>query len=267
MLQAGLRLKELRLSRGFSGRELARRIHINHAYLHRVEDGTSRLSYRVLIEIQDVLRLNEEETDQLMDLADPQVRMSILNRSEDHRKRRVADELSIEARAQLLLQEYGMLFEPISRPPIPFRLIADKLLGLKIIEVANLPDGVDAQLVVADKVILLNSDRSSLRKAFSCCHELGHWVLHQGRLTQPCRVGDERDILVVDNNAPEAREYEIQAHMFAAAIRMPAPMVLDVSRDLDLGDMNNVTYLAGLFEVSFEAMRIRLARLGLPQKQ
>jgi Zn-dependent peptidase ImmA (M78 family) len=95
-------------------------------------------------------------------------------------------------------------------------------------------------------IISINADRSRTRQRFSIAHELGHLLLHDPGQ----RFRDNFSSMGLDLR-------EIQANQFAAKLLMPSWMVNAYAR---VGA--RLTALAGLFDVSPQAMRIRLEQLG-----
>ena len=105
--------------------------------------------------------------------------------------------------------------------------------------------------------ILVNQTDVPFRKRFTIAHELGHHFLHlmadgdfidtQVDLCRDAEAGD-----------PAANPVEVQANQFAAALLMPAGLVRGT-----FAAVRNVPGLARIFNVSEEAMAIRLSRLGL----
>lgn len=66
----GIFLKEKRVQKGITIRELANRIHISHSYLSYVEKGIKLPpSNKILIQLADVLMLDAESRKLLFDLA------------------------------------------------------------------------------------------------------------------------------------------------------------------------------------------------------
>jgi len=111
-------------------------------------------------------------------------------------------------------------------------------------------------------VIGINSNHSAVRRRFSIAHEIGHLVLH------------EEDALHVDAWTPFAYRTdtsslgtdprEIEANQFAAELLMPEQLVrADVQGFADLSVEDVVERMAERYEVSAQAMTLRLHRLGL----
>lgn len=108
-------------------------------------------------------------------------------------------------------------------------------------------------------LIGVNSNEAAVRQRFTIAHELGHFFLHPNneafvdyRMSGVPRTGKERD-----------------ADTFAAALLMPASeLAKDFSKAVgdilvDEDQMKSVvTFLAKRYEVSDDAMRIRLMNLG-----
>jgi hypothetical protein len=105
---------------------------------------------------------------------------------------------------------------------------------------------------------LLDRPQSYGRYRFTLAHELAHWILHKKIFTDTTAVAayhksDER----------EKNAIEWQANYLAAAILMPAALVKRAFNNArgEKGDI--VKKLAKTFEVSKQAMQIRIKELGL----
>jgi len=107
--------------------------------------------------------------------------------------------------------------------------------------------------------ILVNQTDAPFRKRFTIAHELGHHflhLLHDGDFVDT-ELDLFRDTEDPDRDSPSKRA-EVQANQFAAALLMPEELV-----QTEWQRTKNVAELARLFNVSEEAMGIRLSRLGL----
>jgi Zn-dependent peptidase ImmA (M78 family) len=110
-------------------------------------------------------------------------------------------------------------------------------------------------------VIGVNSLHPTVRQRFSIAHEIGHLLLHQPEL----HVDEHAFVAFRDLESSKASDpAEIEANQFAAALLMPTELLL--KRIAQLGDNPDVSdaihTLAQTFQVSQEAMTIRLSKLG-----
>jgi Zn-dependent peptidase ImmA (M78 family) len=111
-------------------------------------------------------------------------------------------------------------------------------------------------------IIGVNSFHAPVRQRFTIAHELGHLVLHRGRaliLDTPVRVNfrDRTSSLATDRE-------EMEANRFAAALLMPADLVVAAARSSRASGVDAlVDALATKFKVSPEAMSYRLVNLGI----
>lgn len=112
--------------------------------------------------------------------------------------------------------------------------------------------GADNQYTVA-----VNQSHASVRRRFTAAHELGHYIYHRDLLGRG--VGDTRAYRMNGTpleNVAIRPVHERQANSFAANLLMPKSALLEqISRGL-----RSTEGLANLFDVSQEAMRIRLGR-------
>jgi hypothetical protein len=215
-------------------------------------------------------------------------------------------EEEIEFASGRLLRAYEEKFDLKIELPIPLDEIVESLLGLDIrfdcLATLLCRSNVLGAIWIEDKRIRIDESLDTSitpnktgRYRFTLAHEAGHWELHrsyflarsmQGSLfnqsTEPsvvCRAGDTEPI-------------EWQANAFASHLLMPRQMVLDTWEHLN-GDLRpynaveEISYLsnrfslgeeriptvvcagrmAQQFQVSAQAMQIRLAGVGLIQLQ
>lgn len=151
----------------------------------------------------------------------------------------------IHRQADRLLQSAG-----VSREPVSLRDVVSAL-NLEVVQTAGEPFLCEAALEPRGDGhrIVLRGASSEQRRRFTIAHEIGHFVLHPQRLA-PERGG-------AGNAAWQAQERE--ADQFAAELLMPEHLV----REAVALHGADVSRLAGRFDVSQQAMRTRLRRLGL----
>lgn len=162
-------------------------------------------------------------------------------------------------RARRLLQQYK-----ISKPPIDVERLA-KQEGLRVVE-EQLESEISGMLYRegGHAVILINQNDAPVRKRFSVAHELGHYHLHAS-----LSVFVDRRVRFRDSNSSQGTiKEEIEANNFAAELLMPETFVLQEAvrlrgrRRLPLSDEELIEELASIFQVSRQAMEVRLANLG-----
>lgn len=167
---------------------------------------------------------------------------------------------SPEQKATALLEELK-----IDKAPVPVERIAKHLGAVLRYEPFEGSADVSGMLFRDDTrtVIGVNATHAKTRQRFTIAHECGHLALHDGNMYVDARV-NFRNAISGHGIDPE----EIEANQFAAALLMPQPLVLgalrkalknDASRDAGLV----ADELARVFEVSKQAMDIRLQNLGL----
>lgn len=111
-------------------------------------------------------------------------------------------------------------------------------------------------------IIGVNSSHSRERRRFTIAHELGHLLLHADEAFHVDEKFRIEEFLMYRNGssslATDARE--IEANQFAAELLMPSHMLKAHLVSLLGGvDMDAIDELAGLFDVSIQAMTIRLS--------
>jgi len=126
----------------------------------------------------------------------------------------------------------------------------------------DLQDNISGALFAESDPIIIGVNRlhHPNRKRFSIAHELGHFFLHRddSQLFIDVFLRDERSAKGIDLQ-------EREANAFAAALLMPKEIIFVYLRKYptDLLDEVGIRRMAALFEVSTQAMVIRLTRLNL----
>jgi Zn-dependent peptidase ImmA (M78 family) len=164
--------------------------------------------------------------------------------------------------AEALLGELGERTAPVDVLKIAARL------GLRVVE-AQLGEDVSGALVANPKraAILVNSEHHDNRKRFTIAHELGHHVLrHQFEEGGHVHVDRGNYISLRGKRASEGVDpKEVEANWFAASLLMPTALLRERAARLGARALHDqhVDQLAEEFEVSTQAMTIRLTNLGL----
>lgn len=106
---------------------------------------------------------------------------------------------------------------------------------------------------------LCGEDASTGRLRFTCAHELGHWLLHKKLFS-----GTGENAALRSGNE-SGNTLEVQANLLGSILLLPLPQVKRCFYQLRSGRMNQqlVTDMAGIFQVSKQAMRIRLENHNL----
>lgn len=211
----------------------------------------------------------------------------------------------IEASALGLLAEYGTKFGEVLIPPVPIDEILESHFGLDLAfddlpAVTKEPKAMGAtwfreREVKVDESLDPSVFPSKLgRFRFTVAHEVGHWELHRHLYLSgegQAAMFEGKDELIVcrsDDHQP----IEWQADTFAGYLLMPKSMVFahwealhgsrkpyvaideidDIKARYGLGDDERPTVdiarqMATAFEVSAQAMQIRLIDLGLIRTQ
>lgn len=212
----------------------------------------------------------------------------------------------IEEHAQLLLDEWAAAQTPIVEPPVPIEDILELHLGLEFFitdlqsELGH-PDVLGA-IWFGDRVIKVDQSldpqrypRMRGRYFFTLAHEVGHWQLHRHHLMNDPSAASlfeaNSEPAFVQRSSSKPTE-EWQADYFAGCVLMPRRMVLDAWHawrqtdvpvaitELAIPDFHkdrqaneNMAMeqfckpLAEQFDVSAQAMRVRLQQLELLVKE
>jgi hypothetical protein len=210
-------------------------------------------------------------------------------------------EKRIEEEADLLIAEYGRDRKPVTVPPVPVEQIMEAQLELTV-EFDDLramfeSDDVLGAIWFKDALVKVDQNldphvRPALlgRFRFTLAHETAHWCLHRKYYQadpSQAHLFDGRGAPAFVCRSSEKPPVEWQADTFAGYLLMPKKLVVAAwqewrggldpvvlaslppaptrsQRDPDNARMEHFCKpLAEKFEVSAEAMRIRLEKLGL----
>jgi len=145
-----------------------------------------------------------------------------------------------------------------------------RILGETVFEDAMIPvydkeDGkgytlvsVKGGTVIIDAGLLDN--KGSGRFRYTCAHELAHYVIHRQFYTQ---IGETAAMTKIVKSSESDRHIERQADRLAGYLLMPKGTVKSAffNNQQTKGDIT--AFLAGLFQVSRQAMDIRLREMRL----
>jgi predicted transcriptional regulator len=163
-------------------------------------------------------------------------------------------------------KEFTSLEEPWDSYVIDVELIATLLYSLGVQRVRDLRIGQRAYAGLLDgqaRLIAVEGLDATVRQRFSIAHELGHFVLHY--LPQPSGRGlftcTAQDMAVTSADLERLHlRQELEANQFAAALLMPEAAVRAMHQVVG----GRLFALSRHFQVSHQAMEIRLNRIGLP---
>lgn len=155
----------------------------------------------------------------------------------------------------------------IKKAPINIESVAQKL-GLKIMEM-DLEEGISGLLITNPQIscVVVQKQDYPNRKRFSIAHEIAHFCLkHQFEPGEHVHV--DRGFLISQRNRRSATGTdlkEIEANQFAACLLMPSRLVREYVEKLKADHLHDthISLLAKEFDVSEQAMTIRLASLDL----
>lgn len=164
--------------------------------------------------------------------------------------------------AESLIRRLG-----IYRPPVQVDYVAQQL-GLPIIRM-NLGPDVSGLLVSnrQQTCIAVQDTHPHNRQRFTIAHEIAHFYLgHQFEAGEHVHV--DRGNYISQRNPRSSSGLdpkEVEANQFAAALLMPTDLVLQAVNEMGVHHLLDwhVSELAETFEVSEQAMTIRLTSLGL----
>lgn len=163
-------------------------------------------------------------------------------------------------------EEISKKYNPEGLSPFPYENIQKDKPDLKILRTGKLPDKVSGVIGFFPEesgfVILVNNTKPPTRQYFTIAHELGHYFLHQDEIKRELFVDEENVLdragMLYRRDEAVSTKLETEANNFAASLIMPAELVKGAWEKL-----RDVEDCAQVFNVSVEAMSIRLSRLGL----
>jgi Zn-dependent peptidase ImmA (M78 family) len=166
-------------------------------------------------------------------------------------------------KAEELLRKFQVVTAPVDIESVA------KSLGVPVV-LKTLGDGVSGLLITNPRgtTICVNRDHPRVRRRFTIAHEVGHYFLgHQFEAGEHVHV-DEGNYISArgPRSATGVDPKEVEANQFAAALLMPSELVRQQATKFRIGsgllDVH-VSQLAERFQVSEQAMTIRLDALGL----
>ena len=188
---------------------------------------------------------------------------------------RFLSDTQLEDMAGRLLARYESLYGAVSYPPVPVERILEDALDLSILwdKVSEQPGQfILAELDSSSKTVVFNESRRTLITETPglyytvLAHEAGHWEVHvdHGLLAQSPLPGFERDFKCLHRSSgPGQDPREVQAHRFMGFLLMPADVLLEAVRDVDIPSWPVLYELRDRFQVTITALKVRLERLGL----
>jgi len=163
----------------------------------------------------------------------------------------------IERLATDVLRDHGLLSFPVD----PLKV--SNALGVKVMNAVFSEEDKSGAIVRRGDhfSIFVNANDPPARKRFTIAHEIGHKLLHMktGHLEFVDKADNFRSSAIDDVEGwTEERRREWEANVFAAALLMNEDLLRDRWQT-----EKNPAMLAWKFQVSQQAMTIRLAQLGL----
>lgn len=276
------RLKEARLARGLTIKELAERTHVSKQAVSQFELGVSSPKSETLMRIVNILGFpryffhgqDQEEavgniffrsasttSKKLKQMQEIRTKwlgkiQSFLSEYVEFPKLNLPDMTlygnqdwdtsTIEELAHTIRQFWNLGNKPIKNI---IHLLEKN--GITVASLSFVNNKIDAfsQLREGRAFIILSEDKeSAVRRQFDAAHELGHLLMHQW-------VDDQEQLTRV-----EFKEMEAQAHRFASALLLPADSFSDTVASTDLEYFKE---LKKYWKVSIAAMIRRCRDIGL----
>lgn len=136
----------------------------------------------------------------------------------------------------------------ITSAPVPVDKVAESFT-IKIMPYAGFPKNISGTIVEQKGHIVIgyNSKQAPVRQRFTIAHELGHYL-----------CGHDLSEQIIDDVFDKPTDKEREANMFAAELLMPYDFLKE-----DIKAIKSIPELAKHYEVSEQAMSIRLLETGL----
>ena len=162
-----------------------------------------------------------------------------------------------------ILDKFG-----ITEPPVSIKQIAEKL-GVKL-QFQPLESDLSGIMYSSgeNSIIGVNDYHPQTRQNFTIAHELGHFLLHQNEVLRVDHAAHAKFRNSLSSKGINAEE--VEANLFAAEILMPQQFIsadLENSSIVDILDDDFINQLAKRYDVSTQALLIRLIRLGYIEEQ
>jgi Zn-dependent peptidase ImmA (M78 family) len=140
----------------------------------------------------------------------------------------------------------------LAEPPFDLDGLAD-WLGL-VVEYRPLPESVPGFYaeISGRPYVVIDSGSCPERRRWTLAHEIAHHILSLG-------ITSAADRFALFDSRSDDRTCD----RFAAELLMPASLVRRKAEELGHGTADRSSFLASIFRVSRQAMRIRLRELGL----
>jgi Zn-dependent peptidase ImmA (M78 family) len=170
--------------------------------------------------------------------------------------------MSARNQAEALIDSLG-----INKPAVDVVAVAKKL-GLEVV-ITDLDEGISGVLVTGHhgSCIAVRKGDADARKRFSIAHEIGHYYLrHQFDTGEHVHVDRGHLVSHRNNRSSSGTDLkEVEANQFSACLLMPSKLLRERVKALRTDRIydSHITLLSKEFQVSEQAMTIRLSTLGL----
>ena len=181
----------------------------------------------------------------------------------------------LEGKAARLLSRYDALYGAVSSPPVPVERILEDVLDLSILwdDISEPPSqSILAALDPGSKTVVFNESRRTVITDTPglyytvLAHEVGHWEVQvdHGRLAQRPLPNLGRDFSCLYRRSGPGQDLrEVQAHRFMGFLLMPADLLTEAIKGVDVLSWPTLYGLRDRFQVTISALKVRLERLGL----
>lgn len=174
----------------------------------------------------------------------------------------------IEEEVEYVINEYGLRFNPITNPPVPVEMIAEKLFGLacEMESLIEFGDDLIGVLIPKEKRIVVEEECTDPQYHFTVAHEIAHWHLHVDIGTEDLFVDKPATFaIMLRSKTSELRDLDIiletEANRFAAALLIPRKLLKRVVEEINIIESQTIVSLSELFNTSISTMLFRVYHL------
>lgn len=177
----------------------------------------------------------------------------------------------LQIQAEDILAQFRRKYGFPNSPPVPVEMVAEALFGLR--RESGRFDRWNRQslggLCVDDRIVFVDDRFHWSQQIFGVAHEIGHWVLHEGRCCSELHLGGTPSIplrhvvgsMSARTRKRKARLRETEANRLAEALLIPRSFLFSMAKGYDVIDATAIRELATAFHVSMQAMLYRIKNL------
>lgn len=179
---------------------------------------------------------------------------------------------SLNSMTKKLLQEHNLYRAPVD----VFKLMVSLDINLRLEDMEDSMAGF-IQFKESGDIVVINNNHHIHRQRFTGAHEIAHQQLHRDQASSFIDHSFKSGLSIKPEKMKNATFHrdqvsslgqdvrEIEANRFAARLLMPEELVVQKISEysIDSSSDDDIQRLAGIFQISLQAMTYRLASLGV----